>query len=564
MTRHVIIDIETDSLNINTAKVKVFGAYDVEEDKYFIMQCTTQHIGQINEFLKNYDWFITFNGEEFDLPIMTRNGIIIPNVYNHIDLFIITKFKRSTMLNKDGFQSFSLKEIINTLKLDDVGKGDIDYSIFQKDNWSDEEKQKIIKYLKQDLLLTAKLWRYMNERFESFKDFISPRDVERYKHITTSSGAYAYKAICNITGLEEKYEDIIEDIEKYEGGYVSPPSCQQSRGTILCFDFASLYPWMDIQGNLFSHNCNCCKQEERWHGNNFFSVEGYYCKKQLGVTEECIKKLYMLRKEYKKNKDKREQAVKVLINSIYGLSGSPKFSSLYNVNTAGDCTSLGRQCIKYARREFINHGDEVLYSDTDSVYIKTNNKDKAILKAKEIAYYLSQQFNFPHPQQFELKLDEEIKYIQFFEKKKHYLYVTVDDNLVVKGLQVIKRDTTRLSRQIFEDMKPIIVKLLDCKFTKLFVMNMIKKYLSEDLTLATKRFNIKNFNNYKSETSIQYAILKEYGPGVHDLIRNKKIGVGKGIKYCTLDQAKSLSFDDYDLEIFLSELEPFIENETDN
>ncbi len=559
MVRHLIVDLETDSLDTNKANIKIFGAYDIEDEKYFIIAYDESKKEKINDILKSYDWIITFNGDDYDIPILERHKIKLPNKWNHIDLFKIIKFKRNTMLIKDGFQRFSLKHIIERLRLDDEGtKGDIDYKIFQKDKWTEEEINEIIKYTKQDLLLTTKLWLYMVNRFESFADFIPQKDVERYKHITTASGSYSYKAICHMTGLPEYYNDIMDFGEEFEGAYVSQPSVESARGVILCFDFASLYPWMDIMGNLFSHSCECCSQDEKWHGGDFFKVEGYYCSKQLGVVEECIKKLYCLRKEYKKNKDKREQAVKILINSIYGISGSPRFTSLYNINTAGDCTGLGRQCIKYARKIFKNAGFEVLYSDTDSVYVKVENKEAAINCAKEISRFLSSKFNFPHPEFFDLKLDEEIRYIQFFGKKKHYLYVTNDGRLVVKGLQIIKRDTTALSRKIFDDIKQLIIENNECKFDKFLIIDMIRKYLRQDISLAAKRFSIRSSDSYKSKTSIQYTILQELGEGNHLLIKNNLLGIGKGVKYCTIEQAKNLDLSQINMDIFLSELEPFI------
>lgn len=564
MPRHLILDIETNSKDIKSARCRVFGGYDIEEDKYIILKFDPAR-GQ--NVINQYDWIITFNGEYFDIPILINNGIKNIKQYNHIDLFKIVKYKRNTMIIKDGFNRFSLREIIKTLNLDELGKGDIDYKIFQKEEWTKDEQDEIVKYLKQDLTLTFKLWKYLNERFESFAHFIDAKDVMRYKHITTSSGAYAYKAICYMTGLPERYNDAMGFDETYEGAYVSDPAVDNAKGLILDFDFASLYPWMDIQGNLFSHSCTCCTKEEKWHGNDFFKVQGYYCRKAQGIVESKIKELYYLRKEYKKNKDKREAAVKILINSIYGISGSPKFASLYDINTASDCTGLGRQCIKYAREEFSRQGYNVLYTDTDSVYIQVptgKTKEQAIECANNIASTLANNFNFPHPQDFTLKVDEEIKYIQFFGKKKHYLYVNMKNELTVKGLQIIKRDCTKLSQKIFNEyLKPQIINNLNSKFNKDYITGLIYKLLQDDITLAVKKFSIKTADDYKSKTSIQYEIFRNYGEGEHNLIKNYKTGIGKGVKYCKVEDAQKLSVYDIDIEIFLNELDNFIETNED-
>ena len=85
--------------------------------------------------------------------------------------------------------------------------------------------------------------------------------------------------------------------------------------------------------------------------------------------------MFLLRKEYKKQGDPKEYAIKILLNSLYGLSGTPVFKQLYNYNTASDCTAIGRQSLIHARTEFLNAGYEVLYSDTDSVYIQVPEDD---------------------------------------------------------------------------------------------------------------------------------------------------------------------------------------------
>lgn len=44
---------------------------------------------------------------------------------------------------KRGCPNYKLKTIIDFLNLDKLGKGDIDYKIFLKDKWNDEEVEEI-------------------------------------------------------------------------------------------------------------------------------------------------------------------------------------------------------------------------------------------------------------------------------------------------------------------------------------------------------------------------------------------------------------------------------------
>jgi len=447
-------------------------------------------------------------------------------------------------------------------------KEKINYKIFQKDEWTQEELQEIKKYLKQDLNLTKDLWQFLIKKFDSLKEFIPQKDAENFKHITMSSGAYGYKVICHLLGLKEEYNNINGN-PHYEGAYVMQPKEETLKGNILCFDFASLYPMMYVHANLFSHDCKCCKQEEKWHGNESFKVEGYYCSKQQGKIEELVKEFYMKRKLYKLEKDNRQFAIKIVLNSLYGISAKPSFKNLYNKNIASDCTALARQCIHYAIKKFEDNMYDIVYSDTDSVFINLKNyqkKELCMQLAEEISIEISRQFPFPFDE-FSLSIDDEIKYLQFFIgrdeqlNKKHYLYINKDDKLRIKGLDIIKKDCSELSQKIFNDfLKEDIIKNLNCKFDRDFMDNKINEIIKQDKTIIAKRFNIKSLKNYKSKTSIYYLIGEKYGSGEILLIKNYKFGAGKRIKYCSIDEAKNLDVGDLNLEDIYKELGVFIKD----
>ena len=89
-----------------------------------------------------------------------------------------------------------------------------------------------------------------------------------------------------------------------------------------------------IHANLFSHSCKCCNKDEKWHGKDFLSTNGYYCSKRNGKIEELIKKLYLDRKIFKKNNDSREKVFKIVLNSLYGITSKPIFKNIYEPNIA--------------------------------------------------------------------------------------------------------------------------------------------------------------------------------------------------------------------------------------
>lgn len=107
-----ILDIETSSLNINEAKIKFIGILDLQTNENKIIQYKEPK--EIINILKQYDFIITFNGEEYDLPILQKHGIVIPN-YKHIDLYKVYK-KKAGLLRSGGFKSYSLNNIAKEIE----------------------------------------------------------------------------------------------------------------------------------------------------------------------------------------------------------------------------------------------------------------------------------------------------------------------------------------------------------------------------------------------------------------------------------------------------------------
>jgi DNA polymerase elongation subunit (family B) len=117
----------------------------------------------------------------------------------------------------------------------------------------------------------------------------------------------------------------------------------------------------------------------------------YFRKDKMGIVPELLKRLFIERKTHKKqalehlNNYKRTNDIneykkfklywnkqlteKTILNSFYGVMSDPKYS-LYKPEIGGTVTGTGQHLIKYARNYLNENGYTVLYTDTDSVYIK--------------------------------------------------------------------------------------------------------------------------------------------------------------------------------------------------
>jgi len=331
----------------------------------------------------------------------------------------------------------------------------------------------------------------------------------------------------------------------------------------------SLYPHIMMQANLYGF-ANIDNLDIVWKGEGISYTEGSYFKDKLAPVGKVLQQLYQKRLEYKKQKDERQYTIKIIINTIYGLLGNPSFASVSNFTAAADCTRLGRQWVNAARLHFSEHGYNVLYTDTDSVYLEDpfHNKKKLLeIKDKHIQDVKK---SIPFPQDtFDMGVDDEIRMMHFFTGpngdllKKNYLYVTQSGKLKIKGMQIIKSTATPLGKKVFEKyIKPEILADNQVKHPKYKIQEWIEAELKQDLGLATVFFKVRAFDDYKNPSQIQAQIAKEYGEGQYNMIKLKQPhvkGVGANKNYVWDKFKDEIKLSMIDLDKTWSELTPFIE-----
>ena len=352
----------------------------------------------------------------------------------------------------------------------------------------------------------------------------------------------------------------------------------------------SLYPHIMIQCNLYGRKKGGeLNERETWFGGNKWKTEGTYYADKISGVGNLLFKWYNDRLEYKKQGDRREYTIKIIINTIYGILNNPHYVRVYDLMAGGDCTRIGRQWTRYARKLFADAGYKVIYTDTDSVYIIDVFKDKEkMLKVKEqIIKDIKDSVPFPKDT-FDMGIDAEIKYMFFFKggsredkhsdkemddmdfinkplgfMKKNYIYVQTDDKVKIKNLGIKKKSNSTLSKEIF--WKHLVPQITEgtIQFKKTFIRNLIMELLEKDINLASMRKEVGNYVQYEktSPNSLPAQIASKYGGGIHFLIPNTSgIGVGKGKKFCTLEEFKehNLRVDNIDLSNVWKELDYFI------
>jgi len=560
----LVYDIETNGLDVDESKCVYFGSYSYEDDKFYL----TSNMQEIKALIQRHRTLIGFNNREFDNMILCNQHKINFNHKNIIDLYEVSKKRLANM--GINLPNLKLKTIIDHLKLCKQSKGEFDYKIFQKEEWTKKEIEVINKYTKQDIVMTKALFMWFFEQFKPLREFLNEEDKENFIDVKASLASLSYKVICNMAGLkcEFKHKNKVVTRAQIPGGHHIEPRTKKVKGNIVCIDFVSAYPHAMMMGNLFSQN------SDGWDGKPFFNLNGIYEDKKFGKVEKALQTIFLERLKAKKLGDKvKAQAYKIVINALYGLTGNAAFKTLYNPTTAQDCTSMARTWLKKLAKTLDVNGYEILYGYTDSVYVKIpeqSNKDELMYIVDK--YIEEVKSNVPFPQDtFKLEVEKEYKFIWFIEKNC-YLWVDKDNEVGYRST-LLNSNTPKVILNVFDNyIAPKIKNELDVNFKVDELEKQLKNELEKDISLACVENNVKSKNEYNSKTTSQYQISEMYGEGKHLLIPNLMgVGVGKdkstkkriGVRHCTLQEFKDNGFtiQDIDVSKLLSHLKRFYKQE---
>jgi DNA polymerase I len=247
--------------------------------------------------------------------------------------------------------------------------------------------------------------------------------------------------------------------KKYMGAIVVEP-IKGVHFNVAVLDFASLYPSIIKTRNLSYETVRCPHKECR--ANTIPETSHWVCTKKRGISSLLIGFLRDIRVRWFKNKAKDKslsnderslydavsQALKVFLNASYGVFGAEAFP-LYCPPVAESTTAVGRYAIKNTINKAKEIGVEVIYGDTDSVFLK--NPSEA--QIKELFKWSTSNLGI------DLELDKRYRYLALSERKKNYLGVYEDGTVDIKGLTGKKRNTPTFLKQAFQEMVQVLAQV---------------------------------------------------------------------------------------------------------
>jgi DNA polymerase I len=227
-----------------------------------------------------------------------------------------------------------------------------------------------------------------------------------------------------------------------EGGYVHPIRPGMNRWVVV-LDFKSMYPSIIISRNLCFTTLSPEGTTVAPSGARFVASSV-----RRGIIPEILSDLLAERSRFRRAAqtatspelreyyDGLQNAVKVLMNSFYGVLAS-SFYRFTNKEIGAAITAFGREAITSIIRELEGDGFEVVYSDTDSVFVRS--PVASLDGAREFGERLAKRFTHEG-----ITFEFQSVYESFFSHgvKKRYVGRTVwpEENLVVRGYETRRTD----------------------------------------------------------------------------------------------------------------------------
>ena len=141
-------------------------------------------------------------------------------------------------------------------------------------------------------------------------------------------------------------------------------------------------------------------------------------------------------------------ALKVILNASYGVFGADSFD-LYCPPVAEATAAIGRHSITQILHRAETVGIQVLYGDTDSLFLKNPSKEQV----EDLARWTE------HELKMSIDVDKVYRYAVFSSRKKNYLGVLDDGTVDVKGLTGKKKHIPVFIKNAFNEMKERLAKV---------------------------------------------------------------------------------------------------------
>ncbi|MEM4330953.1 MAG: DNA polymerase II [Candidatus Pacearchaeota archaeon] len=347
-----------------------------------------------------------------------------------------------------------------------------------------KNKRKLIEYNLNDCILAYEILRkskMLDLAIE--RSYLTGLQINKISSIAAFDSLYIREA--RKEGIVSPTTKFGRKEERIKGGFVMTPKPGVYKN-VLVFDFKSLYPSI-----IKTFNIDPASFLEKYEEGCIEAPNKAYFKNDEGILPKILEKLHKEREKAKKERrDLSSYSIKILMNSFFGVLASPN-CRYFDLRIANAITSFGQEIIKKTAKKIEEKGFEIIYGDTDSVFVNTNLEKE---KAKEMATIIPKEINSFYEdfvkQKYKRKSYLELEFDSFYlyllipqmrakeesrgAKKRYAGLVEIGEKeyLEITGLEAIRGDWTEAARNFQRE-------LLLRVFKKEEIFSFIKEYIKK-------------------------------------------------------------------------------------
>ena len=303
------------------------------------------------------------------------------------------------------------------------------------------------------------------------------------------------------------------------GGHVLEPETGLY-DNVLVFDFKSLYPSLI---RTFQIDPLGYVPEPRPGGSTIRAPNGACFRREPGILTHLLDQLFPAREAAKAAGDKvKSHAVKILMNSFYGVLGTP-VCRFFRPQLAGAITTFGRDVLLWSKSRFESYGYRVLYGDTDSLFVLSGEADADAAWA--VAEELVERFNpdlaahvaATWEVESRLELELEKLYLKLHlpamrhgggGARKRYVGMLRDGEVEFIGMEVVRRDWTPLAKRVQRELYGRLFREEELSGYLEMVVKNLRLGRLDDLVVYSKGLG-KNVDEYTSTTPPHVAAARK-------------------------------------------------------
>ena len=419
------------------------------------------------------------DGSEYDLSVdrlsrigeVWRSGWGGPDIKGRVVFDLLYAYKRTMFTELESYRLDAVGER-------ELGVGKERYTGDIGDLW-EQDPERLLEYSIRDVELCVEIDR--TQDVIAFWDDARKIVGCKLEDATTPGDAvdmYVLHMAYGNFALPSKGQQEAED---FEGGAVFDP-ISGVREMVSVLDLKSLYPMSMVTINASPETK---VDPEEYDGETYRTPTGVQFRKEPdGIIREMVTELLDKREEKKSLRnehdpgteayeqyDRQQGAVKVLMNSLYGVFGWDRFR-LYDREMSAGVTSTNREVIDFTAKVTEEIGYEVTYGDTDSVMLSLDDstKETAIDTSFEIEEHINDRYDdfaaeVLNADDHRFQIEFEKLYRRFFQagKKKRYAGHIIwkegndVDDIDITGFEYKRSDIAQITKEVQQNVIETIV-----------------------------------------------------------------------------------------------------------